>query len=44
VLLKAIETAGEMGLTELGDLYRLAELMSDSTADDDGLASQAAES
>ena len=44
VLLKAIETAHEMGLTELGDLYRLPELMDDATGDDEGLASQAAES
>ncbi|MDX2473771.1 MAG: exonuclease domain-containing protein, partial [Candidatus Krumholzibacteria bacterium] len=44
VLLKAIETAGEMGLTELGDLYRLAELMGERSTDDQGLASEAAES
>jgi len=44
VLLKALAEVGEMGLTELGDLYRLDEIMAHATTNDEGLASQAAES
>jgi DNA polymerase III epsilon subunit family exonuclease len=48
VLLQALERAREMGLVDLGDLYRLTEADAESEADQDdsapGLASRAAES
>ena len=44
VLLKALTTARELGLAELGDLYRLDELTSDDSADDSDLTANAAES
>lgn len=44
VLLKALHDAGQMGLTELGDLYRMAEVMSRLSATDADLPARAAES
>jgi ATP-dependent DNA helicase DinG len=44
VLLQALTTARELGLSELGDLYRLDEFVGDAAADDEDLAAKAAES
>jgi len=44
VLLEALTAVAELGLAELGDLYRLEELISDDSADDSDLAASAAES
>jgi ATP-dependent DNA helicase DinG len=44
VLLHALTTAHELGLSELGDLYRLAGVVNATAVPDAGLSSQAAES
>ncbi len=44
VLLEALNTVRELGLSELGDLYRLDEVLRDGSADDEDLAARAAES
>ena len=44
VLLEALTTVTELGLAELGDLYRLEELIGDDSADDSDLTASAAES
>ena len=44
VLLEALTTVAELGLAELGDLYRLEELIGDDSADDGDLTASAAES
>ena len=44
VLLKALESVGEMGLDDLGDLFRVAEIIAERKTDDDSLTARAAES
>lgn len=44
VLLAALAVIGDLGVTELGDLYRLDEVLGDDTVDDEGLSAKAAES
>ncbi len=43
ILLEALKAARELGLGELGDLYRLDEVLGDGSADDENLAAKAAE-
>ncbi len=43
-LLEALKEAGEAGLTDLGDLYRVEEILAGREEGESGLASQAAES
>jgi DNA polymerase III epsilon subunit family exonuclease len=44
VLLRALENARELGLDDLGDLYRVGEILAEQSAADDSLEARAAES